>query len=388
MATRWISTPRPAFRLRFATRRASMALGILALAAVTGSSRSDDGAVMQNATSKDSDITRVMDVALIRDVADTSRADVGEDRLVAAARRPDGGERLQQPDVVVRQDILRTMDALSISDAASSAAGGLPSNGTDPEVAAALTTIANAGAAGVDVLSAPPPAEPDWNKLAAEADRVATSETQYQTAGKGMSTLAAWAYAGANRSANVSMTGSNLVSDDFATLGANAAATFTPGPFQFNVGMGGSDSGAWNGLAGSQLALGALKFNASSNLGSTIGVPGAGQMGYAVSASDDLTDQVSVNGGLNWSRPLTSDLGNWAYQGALQLKHELTGDLKLVGELGVAASGPDYWEVSRQAHATTGMQWTPGGGSAISATFTDPFNGNYTLATAASRPFD
>lgn len=297
-----------------------------------------------------------------------SRSDDGGNRLTAAVRRPDNVGMLQRAYAGLRQDISQAIDAL--------------------EVAAALTTIANASAGGDDVLALPPPAAPDWNQRAAQADAVAPSGPPYQTPGNGSATLGAWTYAGGNRSANVAMTGSNLASDGSATVGMNAGAALTPGPFQFNAGLGGSDSGAWNGLAGSQLALGRTKLNASSSLGGTIGTPGSAQMGYAVSASDDVTDQISVNGGLNWSRPLTSDIGNWACQGALHLNHDLASDLKVIGELGVAANGADCWQVSPQAHATTGLLWTPGGGSAISTTLTDPFNGGYTLVTAASRPFN
>jgi len=297
-----------------------------------------------------------------------SRSDDSGDRLTAAAHSPDSVGALQATYMAVHDDIARVVDAL--------------------QVAGALTTIADSGAGGDDVLSLPPPDAPDWNQRAAEADGVASSERAYQTPGKGSATLATWTYTGGSRSANVAMTGSNLASDNSATVGMNAGATLSPGPLQFNAGLGGSDSGAWNGLAGSQLALGSAKFIASTSLGGTIGTPGSAQMGYAVSASNDVTDQVSVNGGLNWSRGLTSDIGSWACQGALHVKHDLAGDLKAVGELGIAAGGPDCFEAQPQAHAMTGLQWTPGGGSAISASFIDPFNGTYTLATAASRPFN
>ena len=257
----------------------------------------------------------------------------------------------------------------------------------DPDVAAALAAIARAGESGVDVLAPPAPTTPDWNKLAAADDNVPGGTRSYQTPGSGQATLVSWNFATGDRSGHLAVTGANMLAS--ASLGVNAGATLTPtGPVQLNVGLNGSENGAWNSLLSSQVALGKMKLTASGTYADKIGTQtDAGQLGYSVTAGSDLTDQLSVNGALNWSRADTSATDSRGYHGAVHLNRDLGSDLKLTGELGVSASGPQSWVLAPQGYATTGLQWAPGGSSVVSATLTDQ-SGTYRLAAAAGHTFE
>jgi hypothetical protein len=257
----------------------------------------------------------------------------------------------------------------------------------DPELAAALSAIADAGAAGVDVLAPPPPATPDWNQLAAAETHATLTRRHYQAPGGGTATLASWSFGDGEHSGHLAVTGANMASDNSASLGLNAGATVKPGPVQLDFGLNGNDSGAWSGRVSSQMSVGKVQLTAASNYGATLGTPtDSGQLGYSLSASSSLTDQLSVNGALSWTRADLSLTDSRGYHGAVHLSHDLGRDLRLSSEMGVSASGDDSWGLQPQAYAMTGLNWTPRGGAAVSASITDQA-GAFSLATAARAPF-
>jgi hypothetical protein len=223
--------------------------------------------------------------------------------------------------------------------------------------------------------------------MAADVSSAAIS-SRAAALGDDPTTLASWNYADGNRSGHVSVVGSDFDSDNSASLSFNANASVATKPFQFSTALTGDDSGALNWLATSQYSFGKVKLTASGNYGSTLGAVGdTEQVGYGLSASTSLTDQLALNGGINWAHAEASPDDTRGFQGALHLTRQLDSNLKLTGELGVSGTGVDTWATPAEPYGSTGLEWTPGGGSAISASFTDNASGQYSLATALNRQF-
>lgn len=255
---------------------------------------------------------------------------------------------------------------------------------SDPEIASALAAIAQSGADG---LAPPPHTAPDWNRLAAGTLGVSRGTT-YRTAGNA-ETLATWGSDEGKRSARLAVTGNNLLSPTSAVLGVKAAASYVPGPYTVGLDWTGSQSGAWNGIASSQISAGNLKLGASGSFASSVtNLVGSGQVGGSVSASSAVTESLSLNGALNWSRGLTGTTDARGYTGTAQLSQPLGSDLKLVGTATVSGGVATIWAAPPQVLGNAGLQWTPSDGPAVSATVSDQLGGSYRLAMGANRSFN
>lgn len=77
-----------------------------------------------------------------------------------------------------------------------------------------------------------------------------------------------------------------------------------------------------------------------------------------------------------------------SYSGGLDLSHDLASELKLVGSASVSGSGTDSWLAMPAVSGSASLQWSPGGGSALSASISDQIGGSYHLSMAVVRPFN
>ena len=255
----------------------------------------------------------------------------------------------------------------------------------NPEIAAALAAIAQPG---VNALAPPMSPPPDWNALVAAANHFSPPVPPAYRRPGNAETLASWTGDVGEGSAHLAVIGNNLLSN--ATwLGVQAGASYAPAPFAFGMDVNGDQSGAWNAAASSQVAAGVLKFAASGRFASNIrSLVGSGQVGGSVSVSSAISESLSLDGALNWSRGLTSNSDVRGYQGTARVSRALGSDVKLIGTATVSGGASNTWVAPPQVYGSAGVQWTPGGGPALSASISDQFGGDYRLAMGASRPFN
>jgi hypothetical protein len=228
---------------------------------------------------------------------------------------------------------------------------------------------------------------PDWQHLSTKRYHPAAASSTYKTP-SGAETLANWDAKLGPGSGHLAITGTGLDSRA-AALGFNAGAAYAPGPVHFDLGITGSQSGNWNALVTGRLSAGKLTFTASRSESGTLDAGLApGQLAAGVAADSEIVAGLTLHGALNWSRSDGSADDTRSYQGGIAVSHDLGSELKLVGNASVSGSGTDTWLASPLVSGSAGLQWTPGGGPALSAAVSDQLGGSYQLSMAAARSFN
>jgi hypothetical protein len=237
------------------------------------------------------------------------------------------------------------------------------------------------------IVAALSPPRPDWQHLSTKRSHPAPVLAARRAPGA-TETLANWSASLGPGSGHLTITGTGLDSRA-AALDVNAGAAYAPGPLHFDFGVTGGQSGNWNALATGKLDAGKLTFTASRSESGTFDTGLApGQLAAGVAANSDLLAGLSLHGALNWSHSDGSANDTRSYQGDISLSHDLGRELKLVSEAAISGSANDTWLVAPVVSGSAGLQWTPGGGPALSAAISDQLGSSYRLSMAAARPFN
>jgi hypothetical protein len=237
------------------------------------------------------------------------------------------------------------------------------------------------------VIAALSPPRPDWHRPTTKRPHPGGTPAARKTLGDSETLMKLNASLGPG-SGHLAITGTGLNSHA-AALGFNAGAAYKPGPVQFDLGLNGTQSGSWNALATGKLNAGKLTFTATrSESGSLETGLAPGQLAASVAANSDITAGLSLHGTLNWSRNDGSATDTRSYSGGIDLSHDLGTELKLIGNASVTGSGTDTWLAMPAVSGSAGLQWSPGGGPALSASISDQIGGSYHLSMAVARPFN
>jgi hypothetical protein len=231
------------------------------------------------------------------------------------------------------------------------------------------------------------PPRPDWHRPTTKRPHPGGTPAARKALGDN-ETLMKLATSLGSGSGHLALTGTGLTSHA-ATLGFDAGAAYLPGPIRFDLGLTGSQSGNWNARAAGKLDAGRLTFTASrSESGSLETGLAPGQLAASVAGSSEIVAGLSLHGALNWSRHDGSATDTRSYSGGIDLSHDLGTELKLIGNASVAGSGTDTWLAMPAVSGSAGLQWSPGGGPALSASISDQIGGSYHLSMAVARPFN
>jgi hypothetical protein len=237
------------------------------------------------------------------------------------------------------------------------------------------------------VVAALSPPRPDWHRPSTQRPHPGGTPAARKTLGDTETFMKLDASLGPG-SGHLAITGTGLNSHA-AALGFNAGAAYKPGPIQFDLGLTGTQSGSWNALATGKLDAGKLTFTASrSESGSLETGLAPGQLAASVATNSEILSGVTLHGALNWSRNDGSATDTRSYSGGIDLSRDLGTELKLIGNASVTGSGTDTWLAMPAVSGSAGLQWSPGGGPALSASISDQIGGSYHLSMALARPFN
>jgi hypothetical protein len=237
------------------------------------------------------------------------------------------------------------------------------------------------------IVAALAPPRPEWHRPTTKRPHPGGTPAVRKTLGDTETLMKLDASLGPG-SGDLTITGTGLNSHA-AALAFNAGAAYKPGPIQFHLGLNGTQSGGWNALATGKLNAGKLTFTASrSESGSLETGLAPGQLAASVAANSEIVAGLSLHGTLNWSRNDGSATDTRSYSGGIDLSQDLGTELKLIGNASVTGSSTDTWLAMPAVSGSAGLQWSPGGGPALSASISDQIGGSYHLSMALARPFN